>query len=261
MVYLPSVPNIGRSPLTKGTTRPKLSAATRDRHRDRAGSEIARFQGRRAPMEAPYATETSGSSSYTHYLSGWCPGCGRRRGPDARCANCDPWWTSPLFQLGVPAVLATLFLFSTTSAVLRTSAPAAHREGRGRQAAAPAAWSMPAYGAVTPVVISVPRTALPVVPVASTVVSTTTAQIAAQRQRDAVLARMQSDAAYADSALTAANAAQAEQAYMLRNRAVTAALAQQNTDTVGGMTPSSSGTGIMPRTAVPEGSLAASVAQ
>jgi len=63
-------------------------------------------------MEASDATKRSGSSSYAHYLSGWCPECGRRRGADARCANCDPWWTSPLFQVGIPAVLVAFLAIS-----------------------------------------------------------------------------------------------------------------------------------------------------
>lgn len=39
---------------------------------------------------------------YVNYQSGWCFSCGRRRGADGRCANCDPWWTSPLIQVGGP---------------------------------------------------------------------------------------------------------------------------------------------------------------
>ena len=30
-----------------------------------------------------------------------------RRGGDGRCVNCDPWYTSPLVQVGVPALAAT----------------------------------------------------------------------------------------------------------------------------------------------------------
>lgn len=42
--------------------------------------------------------------AYTFSQSGWCSNCGLRRGPDGRCSNCDPWWTSPLIQVGGPLV-------------------------------------------------------------------------------------------------------------------------------------------------------------
>jgi hypothetical protein len=42
---------------------------------------------------------------YGNTTAGWCGNCGRRRGADGRCANCDPWWTSPLFQTGGPIIL------------------------------------------------------------------------------------------------------------------------------------------------------------
>ncbi len=47
------------------------------------------------------------------YSSGWCERCGRRRGGDGRCANCDPWWTSALVQVGAPllAACAALLVF------------------------------------------------------------------------------------------------------------------------------------------------------
>ena len=38
------------------------------------------------------------------YSSGWCERCGRRCGGDGRCMNCDPWYTSPLVQVGVPVL-------------------------------------------------------------------------------------------------------------------------------------------------------------
>ena len=41
------------------------------------------------------------------YSSGWCERCGRRRGGDGRCQNCDPWFTSPLIQVGIPILAAT----------------------------------------------------------------------------------------------------------------------------------------------------------
>jgi hypothetical protein len=52
-----------------------------------------------------------------NYSSGWCERCGRRRGGDGRCSNCDPWWTSPLLQVGAPLVAGCaailVFLIST----------------------------------------------------------------------------------------------------------------------------------------------------
>lgn len=51
----------------------------------------------------------------TGYVAGWCPHCGRRRGNDGRCADCDPWFTSPLVQYGGPIVGAfTVFLIAGT---------------------------------------------------------------------------------------------------------------------------------------------------
>lgn len=50
------------------------------------------------------------------FQSGWCVQCGRRRGPDGRCSNCDPWWTSPLIQVGGPIVA----VFALLMAVLVT---------------------------------------------------------------------------------------------------------------------------------------------
>lgn len=48
---------------------------------------------------------------WTGYVSGWCPHCGRRRGSDGRCNNCDPWYTNPLVQYGAPFVaVVTVFL-------------------------------------------------------------------------------------------------------------------------------------------------------
>jgi hypothetical protein len=44
------------------------------------------------------------------FSSGWCTQCGRRRGDDGRCTNCDPWWTSGLIQVGAPLVAGTAAL-------------------------------------------------------------------------------------------------------------------------------------------------------
>ena len=52
------------------------------------------------------------------YASGWCTVCGRRRGNDGRCVNCDPWWTSPLIQVGGPILaVGSLFLVGLALAV------------------------------------------------------------------------------------------------------------------------------------------------
>ncbi|MBC8104224.1 MAG: hypothetical protein H7Z41_16740 [Cytophagales bacterium] len=50
------------------------------------------------------------------YLPGWCPECGRRRSGDARCANCDPWWTSPIIQAGLPVLIGIFFVVTSASA-------------------------------------------------------------------------------------------------------------------------------------------------
>lgn len=56
------------------------------------------------------------STSHAYYTSGWCGSCGRKRGPDGRCENCDPWWSSPLIQYGAPLIAGvTLLLFIGTS--------------------------------------------------------------------------------------------------------------------------------------------------
>ena len=51
--------------------------------------------------------QTSASDSvgyHSQYLSGWCQQCGRKRGADGRCADCDGWWTSPLLRVGGPVI-------------------------------------------------------------------------------------------------------------------------------------------------------------
>ncbi len=57
-----------------------------------------------SPASPPRLYQSSG-----YQTSGWCQECGRRRGADGRCANCDPWWTSPLLMVGLPCVAATCF--------------------------------------------------------------------------------------------------------------------------------------------------------
>jgi hypothetical protein len=64
-------------------------------------------------------------------MSGWCTQCGRRRGSDGRCVNCDPWWTSPLIQVGGPALaICCVFLVGLVAAVSSPrSDPAADSSG------------------------------------------------------------------------------------------------------------------------------------
>lgn len=66
-----------------------------------------------------------GSGYHSHYLSGWCRHCGRKRGADGRCADCDGWWTSPLLTSGVPVIaLGTAFLLAALPLLRhRTYAP------------------------------------------------------------------------------------------------------------------------------------------
>ncbi|MDX1934712.1 MAG: hypothetical protein SFU56_19115 [Capsulimonadales bacterium] len=45
------------------------------------------------------ASDTTVRTTSTYNFSvdrtaSWCPNCGRRRNPDGRCPDCDPWWMS-----------------------------------------------------------------------------------------------------------------------------------------------------------------------
>jgi hypothetical protein len=67
------------------------------------------------------------------YASGWCTVCGRRRGGDGRCVNCDPWWTSPLIQVGGPILaVGSLLLVGLAGAVTppRRDTPASSAASR-----------------------------------------------------------------------------------------------------------------------------------
>lgn len=77
------------------------------------------------------------STSYGHYTSGWCGSCGRKRGPDGRCENCDPWWTSPLIQYGGPLVAGVTLILLVGSSLVRVQ-PRDGRDGYIPRAAAPA---------------------------------------------------------------------------------------------------------------------------
>lgn len=81
---------------------------------------------------------------YVNYQSGWCVSCGRRRGADGRCVNCDPWWTSPLIQIGGPilAVTALVLVVVTASVTPLRSDPAKLASG-GATGARPLVFSAP----------------------------------------------------------------------------------------------------------------------
>jgi hypothetical protein len=73
--------------------------------------------------------------SYANYQSGWCVACGRRRGSDGRCGNCDPWWTSPLVQVGGPILalgsLLLVVLLLSVSPVPQATRPTASNHSSG----------------------------------------------------------------------------------------------------------------------------------
>jgi hypothetical protein len=55
--------------------------------------------------------QTTGKYTQTlQYTASWCPNCGRRRGPDGRCASCDPWWTMPVVQYSAGLSMLVLLL-------------------------------------------------------------------------------------------------------------------------------------------------------
>lgn len=66
--------------------------------------------------------------SYANYQSGWCVACGRRRGNDGRCVNCDPWWTSGLVQVGGPIIAVGMLLMTIVLVTISpTAQTATHR--------------------------------------------------------------------------------------------------------------------------------------
>jgi hypothetical protein len=79
-----------------------------------------------------------------NYSSGWCERCGRRRGGDGRCSNCDPWWTSPLLQVGAPLVAgcAAVLVFLISTYGTRPSERLGARETRPMSAPMPSAPSV-----------------------------------------------------------------------------------------------------------------------
>lgn len=62
-------------------------------------------------------------SSTVPYTSGWCLQCGKRRGGDGRCSDCDGWWTSPLFTIGAPVIGAATLLLLFGVTLLRRQMP------------------------------------------------------------------------------------------------------------------------------------------
>jgi hypothetical protein len=59
--------------------------------------------------------------TYANYQSGWCGSCGRKRGKDGRCENCDPWWSSPLVTYGAPLVVGLTVLLTVGASIARNN--------------------------------------------------------------------------------------------------------------------------------------------
>ena len=88
---------------------------------------------------------------------GWCTGCGRRRGADGRCANCDAWWASPLVAVGGPMVLGTTALLTIGIWFLKGSEPAPPPRPVSAPALVAAAPS-PGFAVASPHPLRAPRT-------------------------------------------------------------------------------------------------------
>jgi hypothetical protein len=67
---------------------------------------VTQFAGGIVPNEAAVIRASWAYSSVlaSNFAPGWCGVCGRKRGADGRCGDCDGWWTSPLLTLGGPAI-------------------------------------------------------------------------------------------------------------------------------------------------------------
>jgi|GEM_PF-977055 hypothetical protein len=96
---------------------------------------------------------TGGFYGYT--TAGWCGNCGRRRGPDGRCSNCDPWWTSPLFQIGGPAVLLVSLFLIVGVTLFKPKADSSPRIAATRVNSTIPATQIPGYGTIP--AMSAPR--------------------------------------------------------------------------------------------------------
>ncbi|MES2463007.1 MAG: hypothetical protein V4671_20675 [Armatimonadota bacterium] len=166
-------------------------------------------------MDNSFGSEPGNPFTSKHLLSGWCPECGRRRGADARCKNCDPWWTSPLVQAGVPAVLGMLFLVTTGTALVKQP-----QKPRGTSVTQVAGSSrLLTVKVQRPFVAPQPRTAS-VAPVMPSVMVPVTDPAA-----EAV--RIQREGAYINAVLRAQDDARRSQQIAARNREFAFALQQR----------------------------------
>src|SRR5438105_4566739 len=74
-------------------------------------------------------TGSTGNYSVTlNRTASWCPNCGRRRNPDGRCPDCDPWWTSPVVQYGGP--LSLLIVLALLGGIALTQSHNSSRQVR-----------------------------------------------------------------------------------------------------------------------------------
>lgn len=99
------------------------------------------------------------TGTYGNTTAGWCGNCGRRRGADGRCANCDPWWTSPLFQTGGPIVLLVSLILIVSISVIGKRQENARNNSGNRIPATMITSNIPAYQ----VPAYTPRVSAPVV--------------------------------------------------------------------------------------------------
>lgn len=103
------------------------------------------------------------------YSSGWCTTCGRRRGNDGRCINCDPWWTSPLIQVGGPILaVGSLLLVGLSIAVTPPRPdPAAQSAQTARPPALLSSPTLPLSASLGPAPLSPPPAPQAVPPLAT----------------------------------------------------------------------------------------------
>ena len=109
-------------------------------------------------------TGNSNNSNYGFVTAGWCGNCGRRRGADGRCPNCDPWWTSPVFQVGGPIVLLISLALIVGISVFRGGADNGPRIAATKvNSSIPASYvSAAGYGrSVAPPVLAAPVISVP----------------------------------------------------------------------------------------------------
>jgi hypothetical protein len=147
------------------------------------------------------------TKTYGYYTAGWCGSCGRRRGADGRCPNCDPWWTSALVQTGGPVVICvTLFLIlgisllrgRTNTTTPLAAAPRSAPYSYGASPAMPFATGAPSY----------PMTSMPAPPPAPVSIPVMAANAAVNRPTDdqirfAELEQLRRTTAYVDATVEA----------------------------------------------------------